>query len=126
MAFLVLLEALSPVERAVFTLREVFGYGYPDVARITGKTEVTAGTSSPALRPRVRQSFPRHEKRPDSKKRSRAAGCWRGLDPITLDDRAIPGIPATLKAAGRLDDKALPDTGTSRRGRADRVAAHGR
>jgi RNA polymerase sigma factor (sigma-70 family) len=40
MAFLVLLEALSPVERAVFMLREVFGYGYPDVARITRKTEV--------------------------------------------------------------------------------------
>jgi RNA polymerase sigma-70 factor (TIGR02957 family) len=40
MAFLVLLEALSPVERAVFMLREVFGYGYPDVARIAGKTEV--------------------------------------------------------------------------------------
>jgi RNA polymerase sigma factor (sigma-70 family) len=40
MAFLVLLEALSPVERAVFMLREVFGYGYPDVARVTGKTEV--------------------------------------------------------------------------------------
>src|SRR5262252_1705772 len=40
MSFLVLLEALSPVERAVFMLREVFGYGYSDVARITGKTEV--------------------------------------------------------------------------------------
>ena len=40
MAFLVLLEALSPAERAVFMLREAFGYGYPDVAAITGKTEV--------------------------------------------------------------------------------------
>ena len=40
MAFLVLLEALSPVERAVFMLREVFGYDYPDVARITGKSQV--------------------------------------------------------------------------------------
>jgi len=40
MAFLVMLEELSPVERAVFMLREVFGYQYPDVARITGKTEV--------------------------------------------------------------------------------------
>jgi RNA polymerase sigma factor (sigma-70 family) len=39
MAFLVLLEALSPVERAVFMLREVFGYRYPDVAAVTGKTE---------------------------------------------------------------------------------------
>jgi RNA polymerase sigma factor (sigma-70 family) len=40
MAFLVLLEALSPVERAVFMLREVFGYSYADMAGITGKTEV--------------------------------------------------------------------------------------
>jgi RNA polymerase sigma-70 factor (ECF subfamily) len=40
MAFLVLLEALSPAERAVFVLREAFGYGYPDIARIIGKTEV--------------------------------------------------------------------------------------
>ncbi|MCX5406495.1 RNA polymerase sigma factor SigJ [Streptomyces sp. NBC_00335] len=39
MAFLVLLEALSPVERAVFMLREVFGYAYPEVARTTGKSE---------------------------------------------------------------------------------------
>jgi RNA polymerase sigma factor (sigma-70 family) len=39
MAFLVLLEALSPTERAVFMLREAFGYGYADVARVTGKTE---------------------------------------------------------------------------------------
>ncbi|WP_211229216.1 RNA polymerase sigma factor SigJ [Nakamurella lactea] len=40
MAFLVLLEALSPVERAVFMLREVFGYGYPEIARTVGKSEV--------------------------------------------------------------------------------------
>ncbi|MFG2294000.1 RNA polymerase sigma factor SigJ [Streptomyces sp. NPDC048603] len=40
MAFLVLLETLSPAERAVFVLREVFGYGYPEVAGIVGKSEV--------------------------------------------------------------------------------------
>ncbi|EST25366.1 hypothetical protein M878_28895 [Streptomyces roseochromogenus subsp. oscitans DS 12.976] len=39
MAFLVLLETLAPAERAVFVLREVFGYGYPEVARIVGKSE---------------------------------------------------------------------------------------
>ncbi|MFC1406536.1 MULTISPECIES: RNA polymerase sigma factor SigJ [Streptacidiphilus] len=39
MAFLVLLEALSPVERAVFLLREAFGYGYPDLAAAVGKSE---------------------------------------------------------------------------------------
>ncbi|MFJ4188775.1 RNA polymerase sigma factor SigJ [Kitasatospora sp. NPDC089509] len=39
MAFLLMLEALSPVERAVFLLREALGYGYPEVARLTGKSE---------------------------------------------------------------------------------------
>ncbi|MFF1477158.1 sigma factor-like helix-turn-helix DNA-binding protein [Streptomyces sp. NPDC058301] len=38
MAFLVLLEALSPVERTVFMLREVFGYGYSDMATAIGKS----------------------------------------------------------------------------------------
>jgi RNA polymerase sigma-70 factor (ECF subfamily) len=38
LAFLQLLERLSPVERAVFLLREVFDYPYDDVARIVGKS----------------------------------------------------------------------------------------
>jgi RNA polymerase sigma-70 factor (TIGR02957 family) len=39
MAFLVLLESLGPAERAVFLLREVFGYEYADIAEITAKSE---------------------------------------------------------------------------------------
>ena len=39
MAFLLVLERLSPVERAVFLLHDVFDYGYDEVARIVDKTE---------------------------------------------------------------------------------------
>ncbi|MGH2585058.1 MAG: RNA polymerase sigma-70 factor [Dehalococcoidia bacterium] len=39
MAFLVLLETLTPVERAVFLLHEVFDYGYDEVAGIVGRSE---------------------------------------------------------------------------------------
>lgn len=39
LAFLHVLERLSPVERAVFLLREVFDYPYSEIARIVGKTE---------------------------------------------------------------------------------------
>lgn len=39
MAFLVLLESLSPVERAVFLLREVFDYEYEEIARVVEKSE---------------------------------------------------------------------------------------
>ena len=39
MAFLVLLESLNPVERAVFLLREVFDYDYAEISSIVGKSE---------------------------------------------------------------------------------------
>ena len=39
MAFLLLLERLSPVERAVFLLHDVFSYGYDEVADIVGRGE---------------------------------------------------------------------------------------
>ncbi len=39
MAFMVLLENLSPVERAVFLLREVFDYDYAAIAKIVNKNE---------------------------------------------------------------------------------------
>jgi RNA polymerase sigma-70 factor (ECF subfamily) len=39
MAFLVLLESLSPIERAVYLLREVFGYEYGEIERIVGKSQ---------------------------------------------------------------------------------------
>ena len=81
MAFLVLLEALSPVERAVFMLREVFGYGYPDVASITGKPRRTAGRSSPApgsASPRERsRATARRPRRGERKARNWPAGSSR-------------------------------------------------
>src|SRR5690606_40147060 len=38
LAFLVVLESLNPVERAVFLLRDVFGYGFDEVAEMVDKT----------------------------------------------------------------------------------------
>ncbi|MFF3442064.1 RNA polymerase sigma-70 factor [Streptosporangium sp. NPDC002721] len=39
MAALLLLERLSPLERAVFVLREVFDFGFPEVASVVGRSE---------------------------------------------------------------------------------------
>lgn len=41
MAMLVVLETLSPDERAVFVLREVFGFGHGDIAEAVGKSVAT-------------------------------------------------------------------------------------
>jgi RNA polymerase sigma factor (sigma-70 family) len=55
MAFLVLLESLAPAERAVFLLREVFGYGYPELAEITGKSEPACRQIFARAQQRIRQ-----------------------------------------------------------------------
>jgi RNA polymerase sigma-70 factor (ECF subfamily) len=54
MAMLVLLETLSPDERAVFVLREVFGFGYDEIASAVGKSEPTVRQIAHRAREHVR------------------------------------------------------------------------
>jgi 2-alkyl-3-oxoalkanoate reductase len=94
MAFLVLLESLSPPERAVFLLREVFGYGYPEIAEITGKTEPACRQTFARARRRIDEGRPRFET-------SRAEGeelaslflaAARGGDMSSLFERLAPDV----------------------------------
>src|SRR4051794_15890555 len=41
LAFLVLLESLSPLERAVFLLHDVFAYSFAEIGEVVGRTEAT-------------------------------------------------------------------------------------
>jgi RNA polymerase sigma-70 factor, ECF subfamily len=61
MAFLVLLERLSPVERAVFLLHEVFGYGYAEIAGVVGKSEDNCRQIAARARRHVEARRPRFE-----------------------------------------------------------------
>ncbi|HEY2549932.1 MAG TPA: RNA polymerase sigma-70 factor [Streptosporangiaceae bacterium] len=61
MAFLLLLERLSPVERAVFLLHDVFGYDYGEVAGIVGKSEVNCRQQAARARRHVTDQRPRFE-----------------------------------------------------------------
>jgi RNA polymerase sigma-70 factor, ECF subfamily len=61
MAFLLLLERLSPVERAVFLLHDVFGYGYDEVAAIVGKSEDNCRQLALRARRHVAENKPRFE-----------------------------------------------------------------
>lgn len=63
MAFLVMLERLTPVERAVFLLREVLEYGYSEIAAVLGQSEANcrqilsrAKQHVSAMRPRFKTS----------------------------------------------------------------------
>jgi RNA polymerase sigma-70 factor (ECF subfamily) len=67
MAFLVLLERLNPIERAVFLLHDVFGYGFADIADIVGKYEANCRQIAVRARRNLDEGRPRfessHEKR---------------------------------------------------------------
>jgi RNA polymerase sigma-70 factor (TIGR02957 family) len=61
MAFLVLLESLSPTERAVFLLHEVFGYEHKEIAEITGTSTANSRQVLARARRHVDEGKPRFE-----------------------------------------------------------------
>ena len=61
MAFLLVLERLSPVERAVFLLHDVFAYGYDEIAAIVGKSEANCRQLASRARRHVESEKPRFE-----------------------------------------------------------------
>jgi RNA polymerase sigma-70 factor, ECF subfamily len=72
MAFLLLLERLTPVERAVFLLHDVFSYGYDETALIVGKSEDNCRQLARRARHHVAEHRPRYE--PSPAKRDELAG----------------------------------------------------
>jgi RNA polymerase sigma-70 factor, ECF subfamily len=61
MAFLLLLERLSPVQRAVFLLHDVFGYGYDEIAAVVGKSQDNCRQIAVRARRHVEDGRPRFE-----------------------------------------------------------------
>lgn len=69
MAYLVLLESLNPVERAVFLLREVFDYDYEEISSIVGKGEGNCRQIARRARQAVAARRPRFEHSPEQERR---------------------------------------------------------
>jgi RNA polymerase sigma-70 factor (ECF subfamily) len=61
MAALLLLERLSPLERAVFVLREVFGFGFPEIAAAVGRSEPACRQLAVRARRHMEAGRPRFE-----------------------------------------------------------------
>ena len=61
MAALLLLERLSPLERAVFVLREVFGFSFPEVASAVGRSEAASRQLAVRARRHMDAGRPRFE-----------------------------------------------------------------
>jgi RNA polymerase sigma-70 factor (ECF subfamily) len=68
LAFLLLLEQLQPVERAVFLLREVFDYDYAEIASFLGKSEVACRQWFSRAKKHLADHRPRFPASPDTQK----------------------------------------------------------
>lgn len=82
MAFLLVLERLNPVERAVFLLHDVFGYGYEEVAGIVGKSEA----NSRQLATRARRHLEESRRRFDASRQEQQELAERFFAAVTDGD----------------------------------------
>lgn len=92
MAALLLLERLTPLERAVFVLREVFGFGFPEVADAVGRS--AAACRQLAVRARHHMDVGRPRFEADRREREELAG--RFFD--ALRDGDVDGLRELLAA----------------------------
>lgn len=74
MAALLLLERLSPLERAVFVLREVFAFDFPEIASAVGRSEAACRQLAVRARRHMDAGRPRFEA--DRREREELAACF--------------------------------------------------
>jgi RNA polymerase sigma-70 factor (TIGR02957 family) len=103
MAMLVVLETLTPLERAVFVLREVFGYSYGEVASWLGRSEASVRQLAHRAREHVQARRPRFA--PDRHEQRRVterflAACVGG-DLGELMSLLAPGVRLTSDSGGK-------------------------
>ena len=98
LAVLVLLESLSPEQRAVLLLHDVFDYGYPEIAAIIAKNEDNVRQLATRARRHVEQRRPRfqttHEQQEELAARFFAAaeqGDLAGLEALLAHDVELTG-----------------------------------
>jgi RNA polymerase sigma-70 factor (ECF subfamily) len=130
LAFLVLLERLSPVQRAVFLLHEVFGYGYAEIGGLVGRSEDNCRQIAARARRHIEAGRPRFEasrrEREELARRFFAAidqGDTEGLVGLLAADAVIygdgggkaPAVTVPVHGAERVARFLL---GLARRGRA--------
>lgn len=115
MAALLLLERLSPLERAVFVLREVFGFDFPEIAATVERSEAACRQLAVRARRHMDEGRPRFDA--DRQERDRlAAGFFDALrdgDVDSLRGMLSADVKASWDAGGNAPQWARPVVGAT-------------
>ncbi|MEU3067367.1 RNA polymerase sigma factor SigJ [Streptomyces sp. NPDC006906] len=114
LAVLVVLESLSPLERAVFVLREAFGFPYAEIAAALDRTEAAVRQLAGRARRHVEERKPRYDvdpaERRDLTERFLAAASGGGIEQLLSllapDVRLVSDGGGRAKAARRVIETA--------------------
>lgn len=101
MAFLVVLDAMTPAERVAFILHDVFRYPFPEVAEIVGRTPAACRQLASSARRRIRdaqQPAPPSARRAEIVRQFKEA--WEATDIAALVSLLDPDVTATADGGG--------------------------
>ncbi|MGX9672642.1 RNA polymerase sigma factor SigJ [Mycobacterium sp. HM-7] len=112
-AMMVVLESLTPDERAVFVLHEVFGFALTEIAAFTGKSEAAVRQIARRSRSHVQARRRRFEAHPDRADEvvARFLGSARSGDLQSLMDLLAPDVVQLSDGGGRVVAARRPVTG---------------
>jgi RNA polymerase sigma-70 factor (ECF subfamily) len=116
LAFLVLLERLTPEQRAAFLLREVFDYPYEQIAAIIGTTEDNSRQLVSRARKHVDDGRPRFEASPERRDElaSSFLAALRDGDLHVLEELLADDVVVHADGGGRVRAITRPVAGRSR------------
>ncbi|MFJ8946137.1 RNA polymerase sigma-70 factor [Streptomyces sp. NPDC102395] len=131
LAVLVVLESLSPLERAVFVLREAFGYPYAEIAAVLDRSEPAVRQLAGRARRHVEERRPRFTVDPAQRRElterflaAAAEGDLEALMALLAPDARLVGdgggkVQASLRVLQSADHVARFIVGVARRGLPD-------
>jgi RNA polymerase sigma factor (sigma-70 family) len=113
MAFLVVLESMTPAERVTFILHDVFRYPFAEVAEIVGRTPAACRQLASSARRRIRASQPPATPTPRQAGIIRAfKAAWEAKDVDALIGLLDPGATAVADGGGLTSAVARPVEGS--------------
>ncbi len=116
MALLVVLESLTPLERAVFVLKEAFGFNYAEIADAVERSEETVRQAAHRARGHVQARRPRfHAGRTRQREvTERFFTAASGGDINTLMQLLAPDVTLWTDGGGKVRQATRPVTGAER------------